>query len=394
MDVTQVGTDIFSYTTPDLTQLDQLANGALSSGIDRYSKKDYKGAIKEFKRAIGLSPSSSYSTDAANYMAQAYLRLNDTKGAISAYKTSLKLDPSRDDTHALLGNIYMAQKDYQDAQQQYGQAVKWNPSAGNIFSLGQAYMYNGRYNDAEAQFNKVRHLDPNSPNGYYGLGQTYNKEGRYNDAVNAFQKAVDVQPDFYDAYLGMGYAYADSGQMDQANKALDVLKTNSPDLAATLSSYIYQVEKPKITYGYAYSSFFYSLPAGTKVSALSSYLANANASKTFTMTFQFDKEMDRTSVENTANWSISRATGSGPGGMYNYGMAIPSTEVRLPPCPTSVYYDSTALTATLTFSIQQNSTADGTIDPSHVEFTFNGKDAYGVKIDPKANQFNGFSGIA
>ncbi len=387
--------DIFSYTVPQSGQLEGLANSALSNGIDLYTKKNYDGAIKAFKRAIGLSPSSSYSVDAANYMAQAYLKLNDTQGAIDAYKKAIQLDPIRDDTRISLGNLYFSQNRYQEAQQEYEQAVKLNPSVSNRFSLGQAYMYNGRYGEAENQFRQVQNLDPNKPNGYYGLGQNYAKQGLYSEAVSAFKKAVDLKQDFYDAYAEMGYAYADSGQIDEANQVLDLLKNKAPNLADNLSNSISKSDPPSFSFvDVGSSSFQYYSSAGTLVSGLDAYLANANASKTFTMVFQFDKEMDRESVENIANWKIGRATGVGPGQAYNFGMAIPSTEIQIAPLPISVYYDSTALTATVKFNIQQNASANGTIDPSHIEFAFAGKDRFGVAMDPKKDQFSRFSGIA
>jgi hypothetical protein len=52
------------------------------------------------------------------------------------------------------------------------------------------------------------------------------------------------------------------------------------------------------------------------------------------------------------------------------------------------------MTATVSFKIQQNSTADGTIDPSHLEFKFSGKDTYGNTMDTDFDQFIGFSGVA
>jgi Flp pilus assembly protein TadD len=396
MDVSQVdGTDIFSYTLPQPGQLAGLANRALSNGIDLYTKKDYDGAIRAFKRSIGLSPSSSYSVDAANYMAQAYLKLSDTQGAIDAYKKAIQLAPSRDDIHTNLGNLCFSVNRYQDAQQEYEQAVKLNPSANNRFSLGQAYMYNGRYNDAESQFKQVQNLEPDKPNGYYGLGQNYAKQGLYPQAVSAFQKAIELKQDFYDAYAEMGYAYAESGQIDEANRILDLLKDKAPILVDNLSNSISKSDPPKFSFVHVGSSSFqYYYSSGTQVSTLDAYLANANASKIFTMVFQFDKEMDRESVENLSNWRIGRATGSGAGQAYNFGMAIPPTEIQIAPLPISVYYDSVALTATVKFNIQQNASATGTIDPSHIEFTFTGKDQFGTAMGPKKDQFSGFLGIA
>jgi hypothetical protein len=52
------------------------------------------------------------------------------------------------------------------------------------------------------------------------------------------------------------------------------------------------------------------------------------------------------------------------------------------------------MTATVTFRLQQNAAADGTIDPSHIEFKFSGKDIYGNSMDENFDQFMGFSGVA
>ena len=68
-------------------QLESLANQALSSGIEKYQNKDYKGAASDFKRAFGLSPYSTYAYEATKYQSMAYQQLGDTKKAIDAYKT-------------------------------------------------------------------------------------------------------------------------------------------------------------------------------------------------------------------------------------------------------------------------------------------------------------------
>jgi hypothetical protein len=164
------------------------------------------------------------------------------------------------------------------------------------------------------------------------------------------------------------------------------------DLADTLSRYMYKVDSPKIMFAQSGGTFSFLMPAKTPLSALDTYLATADASKTFTMVLQFDKEMDRESVENVTNWQIARAIGQGPGQAYNFGLSISSTEITLSPLPQSVYYDEKNLTATVFFNIQQNASADGTIDPMHIEFKFSGEDIFGYELDPDHNQFTGFSG--
>jgi len=387
-------TDIFSATVQQASQLESLANGALSKGIDLYMNKDFEGAIKEFRRSIGLAPNSSYSIDAANYMANAYLALDDPEGAIKAYQTALRLNPFRDDIYNSLGKLYFAEERYKEASEAYEKAVKIWPSAENHYALGQTYMNAGRYTDAEVQFNQVLRKAPHKPDGNFGLGLNYSKQGRYEDAIVQFKESIGINDDFYDAYAQLGYAYADLGDMDEADKLVGFLEDVDPSLADLLSRYMYKVDPPKFMFAYADSTFNYHLPWKTPLSSLDAYLASPNTAKTFKMVFQFDKEMDRESVENILNWKISRAATSGSGQAYNFGQPIPDTEVRLPPFPEHVYYDAERLTATVYFTLKQNESTDGTIDPAHVEFKFTGKDSYGFTMNAQYDQFTGFSGIA
>jgi len=75
-------------------------------------------------------------------------------------------------------------------------------------------------------------------------------------------------------------------------------------------------------------------------------------------------------------------------------LAVPDTEITLESIPDYVLYDSSTRTATVAFTLTQNDTADGTIDPSHIVFKFNGEDVYGIAMDPDHDEFSGWSGVA
>ena len=385
---------LFSATLTQSNGLESLANAALQRGIDAFMNKDYGRAVDEFKRSVGIGRNSSFAADAAQYLAMAYIQIEDTDSAVKAYKTAYQIDPSRDDIHVKLGNLYFSQEKYEDARSEYADAVRLNPSTVNRYSLGQAYIELGRFEDAASQFNEIIRLASNDPGGYFGLGQTYSRQGKHEDAIVQYKEAISRDPYLYGAYEQMGYSYADLGDMENAQKMVDFLEKNEQlESADTLSRYMYKVDPPKMIFAHSSSSFPFSMGKGTPLVALNSYLMNPGASKAMTLTIQFDKALDRESVENPANWLISRTTGQGPGQAYNFGLRIPSTEIGIKSIPDAVTWDAKNMTATVYFTVKQNADANGTIDPSHIEFKFSGKDIYGLKMNPKFDQFNGFSGV-
>jgi tetratricopeptide (TPR) repeat protein len=386
---------LFAFTLINSSGLESLANAALQRGIDAYTKNDYEGAAKEFRRSAGLGRGSSFAADAAQYLAMSYIKLGDTENAIKAYQSAFQVDPYRDDIRVNLGNLYFSQGKYEEARVQYAEAVRLNPSTVNRYALGQAYIELGRYDDAEAQYVDIQRISPEQAGGFLGMGLTYSRAGKPEEAIAQFTHAMELDPDLYEAYAQTGYAYADMGDMENAQLMVDHLeRVDQADLADTLSRYMYRVDRPKMSYALSSSSFPFPMGAGTPLIALNAYLAQPNSSKTLAITIQFDKQMDRNSVENVANWQISRARGLGPGEAYNFGLPVPATEARLSPIPKSISWNETDLTATVYFTVAQNAAANATIDPSHIEFKFAGKDTYGLSMDPKADQFTGFKGVA
>ena len=376
------------------SRLTALSQSALANGTTLYQKGNYDAAAKEFRRAISLDPSQDNAVKAYNLMATAYIKENKPDEAIKAYKSSLKVDPTNDATNVSLGNIYFNQGNYTDAVKQYEAAVKSSPtSSANIYSLAQGYLAAGRYKDAEAQFQKIIRMSPKQYSGYYGLGQTYSKEGNTQAAIAQFQKVISLKPNFYNVYVDLGSAYADLGQTDKAKQQLRILQQQSPNMASTLSAYITKVTKPKFMAAYSTGGFVTGLGPGTHVSTLDPSLVAPNASKTFNMTFFFSKQMDASSVQNPLNWSITKAAAGSSGGAYNWGMAAPATDIPVSPIPISVQYDASSQMATLSFNISQDAAADGTIDPSHIQFKFSGKDVYGNTMNTSGDQYSGISMI-
>lgn len=386
---------LFVTSLQQQSQLEALSNNALSSGIDKYMRKEYEAAAKDFEKSINLYPMSSLSADALKYLAQTYLKLEKTDKAIDAYHRGIKLNRDRDDLHIDLGNLYFAEDRYQEALGEYREAVRINPiSSSNHYSLGQGYLEAENYDKAEEEFRTVLRMESDSPYGNYGLGLTHSKRENYDKAIENLEAALTKDAKFYDAYAEIGYAYADMGEMDEAQEMVEFLEGKDPDLANTLSHYMNKVKPPEILFAWGSSTFRYRMSIKTPLSSLDAYLENAAASKSMNMKFQFSKDMDRKLVEDPYNWSISRQLGAGDGSAYNFGLPIPETDITLQAFPDHVLYDPLTRIATVAFTVRQNDTADGTIDPNHIVFKFNGGDVYGIKMDEDHDEFSGWSGVA
>lgn len=385
--------NLFAAGSKRWNGLESLANQALSSGIDKYQQKDYEGAAKDFKRAFGLSPYSSFAYEATKYGSMAYQALGETEKAIQIYEQAIKVNSTDDRLYLDIGNLYFGEERYGEAIEAYENAVRLYDDSTNSFSLGQAYLKTGRYSDAENQFQKiVKRGGLESRNGHFGLGQSLRAQKKYSEAISQFEHAISKDRDFIGAYTEMGYTYAEMDESDKAKEIKKYLENKDPQAATILDRYISKMTRPKIMFAYTDSTFKYFLKTNTPLTALNSYLANANASETFMIKFQFNKEMDRDSVQNIFNWNIQRSTESAPGQRYNNGMSIPSTEVNVPMLPIDIYYDQDSMTVTVRFKLTQNATTDGTIDPSHIVFSFKGLDADGNPMDADYDQFMGFAG--
>lgn len=380
--------DMFGVLGSQDLQRAQLANGALSTGAAAYQKKDYTRAEAEFKRAIAMDPTNPQSY---TYLANAYLAQKKYGEAIKTYQNSISLDPTQDSVHTNLGNIYLQQKKYNLAEKEFKEAAKLNPTDTLApYTLGQLYVQTDRLAEAETQFKKVSRMAPNDPNPYYSLGAVYNKQEKFADAVTQLTKAIKLRPKMEAAHMELGIAYAGLGDTAKAQREVDILTK----LNATQGELLRRtIAKPKLVAvgGAEGDTYNYALPdAQQELWKLDATLNTANASQEFRLTFFFDSKMDAESVQDTSNWTITRASG-GAAGYYNNLQPIVPTEAYIPQNPTSVSYDPDNQSATLTFTLSQNSTNNATIDPSKVLFKFIGKDVTGKSMDSTADEFDGYA---
>ncbi|MGA6925810.1 MAG: outer membrane protein assembly factor BamD, partial [Desulfosarcina sp.] len=88
---------IFDALLQRQSGMETLSNQFLQTGIDHYQNKNYEEAVKSFKASIGISPNSPYNPDTSKYLAQTYLKLEETQKAFDIYRQAIVRNPDRDD---------------------------------------------------------------------------------------------------------------------------------------------------------------------------------------------------------------------------------------------------------------------------------------------------------
>lgn len=70
-------------------------------------------------------------------------------------------------------------------------------------------------------------LDPNNPQGYLNLGGIYYQQGKWAEAQRQFQIAVNLKPDFANAYYNLGHALQQQGDLQNALSQYRIVKSLS-----------------------------------------------------------------------------------------------------------------------------------------------------------------------
>ncbi len=156
----------------------------LQSALEKYLKKDLRGAIKDFDKALETGIlSDEYAFSAYSYRGNCKNELNDYTGAISDYNEALKFNTSP-------FNIYGKRA---VCKSMLGDNV------GAILDLG-----------------KEIELNPNDPENYFMRGNEKIRLKDYRGAILDFNKAIELNPKHSGAFLLRGFSNYYLGKKENA----------------------------------------------------------------------------------------------------------------------------------------------------------------------------------
>ncbi|HEY8181799.1 MAG TPA: tetratricopeptide repeat protein, partial [Thermoanaerobaculia bacterium] len=204
-------------------------------------------SIAAFQQAIEADPSyaASYAGLADAYIASGNWGFIAPKDAYprakSAAAKALEIDgDSAEARVALAYATYLYDWNAGEAETQFRRALQLNPSYASGHQWYAVFLASrGRFDEAIAQINLARQLDPLSLIINDVVGWIHALARRDARAIEEFRKALDLDPNFYPVRYDLGITYAEIGKNAEAVEQLEAARALSGDTERTLSGLAY-----------------------------------------------------------------------------------------------------------------------------------------------------------
>lgn len=149
----------------------------------------------------------------------------DWKGAEKEFRRAIELNPSYATAHHLYSVSLSLQGRVDEGMREILRAHELDPLSPIISTdIALNYFYARQYDRAVAQCKKTLELDPKFVLAHMWLGRAYAQTGKYEDAIPELQKAVEIEPGFLLPLAVLGNAYAVAGKKQEARDVIQKLE--------------------------------------------------------------------------------------------------------------------------------------------------------------------------
>ncbi len=190
----------------DLTVKTKKSSASAAPPAISFSQSIPDAAQKEYRRAVDN------------------LKDKQAEQAITSLKKAIEIFPDYYDALEQLGNTYVEQRDYQNAQPLLLHAVEINKDGWRAYyGLGIAQFNLNQRDNAIASLRRAVELNAGSVNAYMWLGIVMAQQSETRlEAIRAFEKVTQMaKDDIPDAYFYLGSLYSRNNQYKEAADALD-----------------------------------------------------------------------------------------------------------------------------------------------------------------------------
>ena len=152
-----------------------------------FAQKDYQKSIASYKRGLQID----HNHPILNYnLAHCYEASNNVADAIRCYKLALKTRPGWKDAIKDYTVLLMSVSDNKEAADIIKQGIKLYPNNTEmLILLGDIYLNNYDYSEAEKIFKKASSLEPENVKSLIGLSKALEKSDKSEYALDAIMSA-------------------------------------------------------------------------------------------------------------------------------------------------------------------------------------------------------------
>jgi tetratricopeptide (TPR) repeat protein len=147
---------------------------------------------------------------------------------------ALGADSNHADTLHLMGLLSLQAKQYDHAVEWIARAIRQNPKAEYLASLGRTLQRQGRLEEACKTYEKAEQLDPDNGRLWTDLGYILLQSNRLTEALLSFQHVLKLDPHHWDAAYNSGILLHQTGRLEESISCFDLCNELNPDHVLTL----------------------------------------------------------------------------------------------------------------------------------------------------------------
>lgn len=183
-----------------------------------YTVKKYPEAIEDYTKLLTICNNTDRLKELYYYRGLSYLNLKSYPEAINDLSCAKQNRFAPSIIHQHLGDIYYAQKDFENAINNYSMAIELDDQLPNAyFKRGIIYFTTHLNEWALNDFNKAIGINPNNVSYYFYRGCAYREKKEFELAINDFKKIMSINPvNTSNAYFYIGQTYEIQGEKPKA----------------------------------------------------------------------------------------------------------------------------------------------------------------------------------
>jgi tetratricopeptide (TPR) repeat protein/V8-like Glu-specific endopeptidase len=182
------------------------ADDFIALAAQKYQKRDYRGALADYDRAIQLNPNYVVAYNYRGVLKEN--KFNDVRGALADYESAIQADPQNAIAHYNRGSLKEVKLgDVRGGLADYTRAIQLDPGYSNAYN-NRALLTENKLKDlqsAMADYNRAIQTDPKNAIAYYNRGSL--KEVKLGDTQGGladYNRAIQINPYYARAYSNRG----------------------------------------------------------------------------------------------------------------------------------------------------------------------------------------------